>query len=55
MELCEKAAQESIVLLKNNGVLPLNKREVKTIGVIGPNANNRVLWMGTTMERRHVM
>ena len=41
MELCEKAAQESIVLLKNNGVLPLNKREVKTIGVIGPNANNR--------------
>lgn len=41
LELCEKAAQESIVLLKNNGVLPLNKREVKTIGVIGPNANNR--------------
>ena len=41
MELCEKAAQESIVTFKNNGVLPLNKREVKTIGVIGPNANNR--------------
>lgn len=56
LELCEKAAQESIVLLKNNGVLPLNKREVKTIGVIGQEMRiTEVLWMGTTMERRHVM
>ncbi|MCX7795133.1 MAG: glycoside hydrolase family 3 C-terminal domain-containing protein [bacterium] len=32
-------ARKSIVLLKNDGVLPLS-REVKTIAVIGPNANS---------------
>jgi beta-glucosidase len=38
--LARKAAQESMVLLKNNGnLLPLNK-EIKTIAVIGPNADN---------------
>ena len=34
-----KMAQESTVLLKNNGILPLSK-DVKTIAVIGPNADN---------------
>jgi beta-glucosidase len=34
-----KAARESIVLLKNNGLLPL-KREYKTIAVVGPNADD---------------
>lgn len=38
-ELNRKMAQESIVLLKNNGILPLSK-DVKTIAVIGPNADN---------------
>lgn len=33
-----QAAAKSIVLLKNNGILPLNKKQIKTIGVIGPNA-----------------
>jgi len=38
--LSRQAAQESIVLLKNdNNVLPL-KKEIKTIAVIGPNADN---------------
>jgi beta-glucosidase len=38
--LSRKAAQESIVLLKNsNNILPLNK-DIKTIAVIGPNADN---------------
>lgn len=32
------AAARSAVLLKNNGVLPLEKKALKTIGVIGPNA-----------------
>src|SRR5690606_12985482 len=36
-ELARIAARESIVLLKNNGVLPL-KRDLKSIAVIGPNA-----------------
>ncbi|WMT38994.1 glycoside hydrolase family 3 C-terminal domain-containing protein [Paenibacillus sp. D2_2] len=41
-QLNRKAARESLVLLKNeNGMLPLDKSKLKTIGVIGPNANNR--------------
>ena len=39
--LAQKAAEESIVLLKNDGILPLEKKNGMTIGVIGPNANNR--------------
>jgi len=39
--LARKAAQESIVLLKNeNNTLPLS-RNIKTIAVIGPDADNR--------------
>ena len=42
MELNRKMAQESIVLLKNNGILPLDKN--KKVAVIGPDADNmRVL------------
>ena len=35
-----KASQDSLVLLKNDGLLPLDVSSVKTIGVIGPNANS---------------
>lgn len=38
-DINRKMAQESIVLLKNNGILPLSK-EIKTIAVIGPNADD---------------
>ena len=39
--LARMAAQKSIVLLKNqNNILPLDKEEIKTIAVIGPNADN---------------
>ena len=42
--LALQAAQESMVLLKNKGILPLNKSTGK-IAVIGPNADtNRVMW-----------
>ncbi len=41
MELSKKAATESFVLLKNDGILPLKKEKIKTIGIIGPNANSR--------------
>ena len=34
------ATLESIVLLKNDGLLPLSMSSVKTIAVVGPNANN---------------
>jgi len=36
--LALQAARESIVLLKNDGILPLNPQEVKSIAVVGPNA-----------------
>ncbi len=38
-------ARESIVLLKNNGILPLN-RQPSTIVVMGPNANDSVMQWG---------
>ncbi len=41
-QFSRKAAQESIVLLKNENILPLSK-ELKTIAVIGPNANSAEL------------
>jgi len=41
-----KVSLECPVLLKNDGVLPLNKDKLKTIGVIGPNANSRAALVG---------
>ena len=35
-----KAAQKSMVLLKNDGLLPLDASKLKTIAVIGPNADS---------------
>ncbi len=46
LALTEKAAQKSIVMLKNDGILPLNKEKIKTLGVIGPNANSRAALIG---------
>lgn len=42
-ELAMQAARESITLLKNDGVLPLNLDKIKTIAVIGPNADRTLL------------
>jgi beta-glucosidase len=36
--LALEVAHKSIVLLQNNGILPLNKDKIKSIAVIGPNA-----------------
>ena len=42
-----QAAEKCIVLLKNeNNLLPLDKSKIKTIGVIGPNANSRKALVG---------
>jgi beta-glucosidase len=38
--LALKAALKSMVLLKNDGILPLNKAEIRSVAVIGPNANS---------------
>ena len=42
----KRAAMESAVLLKNNGVLPL-KKEIKTIAVVGPLADAPADQLGT--------
>ncbi len=36
-----ECAEKSMVLLKNNGILPLDRNSIKTIAVIGPNADSR--------------
>lgn len=46
LKLSQKAAEESMVLLKNNGILPLNKDKIKSIGIIGPNADSRAALVG---------
>ena len=35
-----KAAEKSMVLLKNDGILPLDPQKVRTVAVIGPNADS---------------
>ncbi|HXY38232.1 MAG TPA: glycoside hydrolase family 3 N-terminal domain-containing protein, partial [Vicinamibacteria bacterium] len=43
--LARRVAQESVVLLKNQGLLPLRK-DLKTIAVVGPNADDVVTLLG---------
>ena len=40
--LNEEISRKTMVLLKNNGILPLNKEKLKNIAVIGPNADSVV-------------
>jgi beta-glucosidase len=41
-----EAARKSMVLLKNNGILPLNKDKLKNLAVIGPNADSQMMLKG---------
>ncbi|MDD6041731.1 MAG: glycoside hydrolase family 3 C-terminal domain-containing protein [Clostridia bacterium] len=41
-----QATLESCVLLKNDGLLPLRRESIKTLGIIGPNANSRDALIG---------
>ncbi|PYQ25006.1 MAG: glucan 1,4-alpha-glucosidase, partial [Acidobacteria bacterium] len=43
--LARRMAQESVVLLKNDGLLPLS-RGLKTIAVVGPNADEVMTLLG---------
>ena len=42
--LSQEAAEKSLVLLKNTGILPL--KNIKKIAIIGPNANNFAILIG---------
>lgn len=42
----DEAARKACVLLKNNGMLPLKTEGMKTLGVIGPNADSRRALIG---------
>ncbi len=44
--LALKMARESIVLLKNDGLLPLDRAKIKRIAVIGTNANSVAVLLG---------
>ena len=44
--LALKMAQESVVLLKNENVLPLQSKKLKKIAVIGPNADDSTVVLG---------
>lgn len=46
LEVAQQLTRESVVLLKNDGVLPLRISEGQTIGVIGPNADSREALVG---------
>ena len=39
-QLALKTAQRTMVLLKNDGILPLNINKLKSVAVLGPNANS---------------
>ncbi len=44
--LCLEAARQSLVLLKNDGLLPLSPDKIKTVAVIGPNGDSKEALLG---------
>ncbi|MBN2303718.1 MAG: glycoside hydrolase family 3 C-terminal domain-containing protein, partial [Anaerolineae bacterium] len=45
-DLALRTARESLILLKNDGILPLDQAQIKTIAVIGPNADSVEVLLG---------
>ena len=45
VDLAREAAQKSIVMLKNNGILPLRK-DLRSLYVVGPHANDNDILLG---------
>jgi beta-glucosidase len=54
-----ETARRTVILLKNDGILPLDVKKLKTIGVIGPNADSRCAldgnYQGTPSRRVTVL
>jgi len=46
IQKAHEASLKSCVLLKNDGLLPLDVSKISTLGVIGPNANSRAALIG---------
>ena len=46
LKKAREAEEKSCVLLKNDGLLPLDMEKIKTLAVIGPNANSRSALIG---------
>ena len=44
--LALRAAEKSMTLLKNTGILPLKREAIRTLAVIGPNADSRAALQG---------
>lgn len=45
-QIALKAAEKSMVLLKNDGILPLDPAALSSVAVIGPNADSRIMLRG---------
>ncbi len=41
-----EVSKRCITLLKNDGILPIRKESIKTVGIVGPNADNRRALVG---------
>ena len=54
--LALSAAEKCMTLVKNNGVLPLDEKKIRTLAVIGPNANSEAALIGNYhgTSSRHV-
>ena len=45
-KLCEQMTRESLVLLKNNGILPLDENKVSSILLVGANGDDNTVLLG---------
>ncbi len=54
-ELARRLAEESVVLLSNDGTLPLDLRPAARVAVIGPNADRAEALMGCYSFANHVL
>ena len=52
-ELAAEAARQSIVMLNNNGILPLDKQQINSVAVVGVNASKYIFgdYSGTPLNK----